>query len=224
MKRTKASCTTHTLFTYEPATPNQKLYSTLLQTHERDLVVLGPAGTGKTYGAVAEALAAIRARRLNKLVIARPAEGPCKSLGFEPGDMGDKLAGWAQPVTDLITQFIGKTEMEAMISSGKIEVIALHQVMGKTFDNAFVIVDEAQNLNLDTMLSIITRIGKYSKLVLAGDIRQMNIKRDSGLLYLLDLCDKHDMKFDVIEFGLEDVVRSEKVKTRIAALMDEGVY
>lgn len=220
----KKSKHTQLCLEYTPKTPNQKLYKTLLQTLERDLICLGPAGTGKTHGAVAEALVHIKSGKLKKLVIARPAEGPCKSLGFEPGSMDEKLAGWTRPVTDLVARFIGQTDMESMIAKGNIEMLALHQVMGRTFDNAFVIVDEAQNLNVETMLSLITRMGKYSKLVLAGDIRQMNIHRDSGLLYLLELCDNYDMRFDTLEFTLADVVRSDKVKQRIAALMEEGVY
>lgn len=214
----------HSRFKYEAKTKNQKLIYNLLQTLDKDTIILGPAGTGKTYVACAVAVEMLMDKKIAKIVIARPAEGPCKSLGFEPGDMKEKLEGWVKPVVELLSLFLGKEAVENMIGSGKIELLALHQVTGRTFDNAFVICDEWQNANRDTILSLITRMGQYSKLVLSGDIRQTNIKRDSGASFLLDLCDRRDMGFDIVELGLEDVVRSKKVKNRIEQLMEENIY
>lgn len=214
----------HSRFKYEAKTKTHQFVYNLLQTFDKDTIILGPAGTGKTYVACAVAVEMFQAKKIGKIVIARPAEGPCKSLGFEPGDMKDKLEGWVKPVVELLSNFLGRETIENMIDSGKIELLALHQVTGRTFDNAVVIVDEWQNCNRDTILSLITRMGQYSKLILSGDIRQSNIKRDSGAAFLLDLCDRRDMGFDIVELGLEDVVRSKKVKNRIEQLMYENIY
>jgi phosphate starvation-inducible protein PhoH len=127
-------------------------------------------------------------------------------------------------MVEIIESRFGKTHTQYLIDSGTIELLPLHKVTGRSFNNAWVCVDECQGMNTATMYSLITRMGKYSKLVFMGDIRQKLLNKDSGIRTLLDLCDKYDMQFNIVEFTLEDCVRSEKVKSRIQHLMSAGVY
>lgn len=211
-------------FFWEPKTPAQTTLKNRLQGYERDVIALGVPGSGKTLVSVNCALDALDSGKISKIVMARPAEGTCKGLGFEPGALDDKLANWVIPMYEVVENRYGRVDAKAMIDSGVIEFLALHQVTGRSFNNCWVLVDEAQGVNIATMNSLITRMGKYSKLVLMGDQRQVLLTRDSGVAYLLELCDKYDMAFDIIEFTLDDCVRSEKVKQRIQCLMDEGIY
>lgn len=209
---------------WEPITPSQKTLKLVLQGYDRDVIAIGVPGSGKTMVSINCALDALDAGKISKIIMARPAEGTCKTLGFEPGSSNEKVANWVTPMFEVVESRYGKTHASYMVDNGAIEFLQLHQVTGRSFNNCWCLIDEAQGLNKATIQSLITRMGKYSKLVLMGDIRQKLLNKESGLQHLLDLCEKHDMAFDIIEFTLEDCVRSDKVKTRLKALMAEEIY
>lgn len=202
-------------------TPAQADYLAALQS-DMMTIVTGPPGTGKTYMAINNAVDRLRDKRIKSIVLARPAEGPCKSLGFEPGTMNEKLQGWMMPFYDSLEGVLGKGELESRIGSS-IHFQALHQIMGRSFHNCYIIVDEAQNLNIETAKSLVTRVGKYCKVVLCGDIRQKTIKQDSGLRFLLDLAYKYDLPVNTIEFTVDDCVRGPITKMWLEAFEDEGI-
>lgn len=204
-----------------PKTSAQADYLAALQ-NEMMTIVTGPPGTGKTFMAINNAVARIRDKSIKQIVLARPAEGPCKSLGFEPGSITEKLQGWMMPFYDSLEGVLGKGELESRIGSS-IHFQALHQIMGRSFHNSYIIVDEAQNLNIETAKSLVTRVGKYCKVVLCGDIRQQTIKSDSGLKFLLDLVDKYDLPVNTIEFAIDDCVRGPITKMWLEAFEDEGL-
>lgn len=204
-----------------PKTPAQADYLSALQ-NDMMTIVTGPPGTGKTYMAINNAVERLRDRRIKQIVLARPAEGPCKSLGFEPGTMNEKLQGWMMPFYDSLEGVLGKNELESRIGSS-IHFQALHQIMGRSFHNSYIIVDEAQNLNIETAKSLVTRVGKYCKVVLCGDIRQQTIKCNSGLKFLLDMAFKYDLPVNTIEFTIDDCVRGPITKMWLEAFEDEGL-
>lgn len=204
-----------------PKTPAQADYLSALQ-NDMMTIVTGPPGTGKTYMAINNAVERLRDRRIKQIVLARPAEGPCKSLGFEPGTMNEKLQGWMMPFYDSLEGVLGKNELESRIGSS-IHFQALHQIMGRSFHNSYIIVDEAQNLNIETAKSLVTRVGKYCKVVLCGDIRQQTIKSNSGLKFLLDMAFKYDLPVNTIQFTVDDCVRGPITKMWLEAFEDEGL-
>jgi len=204
-----------------PKTPAQADYLAALQ-NEMMTIATGPPGTGKTFMAINNAVARIRDKSIKQIVLARPAEGPCKSLGFEPGTLNEKLQGWMMPFYDSLEGVLGKGELESRIGSS-IHFQALHQIMGRSFHNSYIIVDEAQNLNIETAKSLVTRVGKYCKVVLCGDIRQQTIKSNSGLKFLLDLVHKYDLPVNTIEFTIDDCVRGPITKMWLEAFEDEGL-
>lgn len=207
----KRSDTDHDPFHIEPKTKNQQLYLTALE-NEYMTIATGSAGTGKTFMACMVAGRMLYEKKISKIVLARPAEGPCKSLGFEPGDKNEKMEGWVMPLAENFKKLYGEMPYKSLVAKGTIEMLPLHQVTGRSYDNCFIILDEAQQMNIPTAKSVVTRLGKYTKLVLCGDIKQQHIHGESGLKYLLDRVYKYKLQVNHIEFTLEDCVRSEQCK------------
>lgn len=164
-----------------PQTDNQARYLNSIKTNDVTLG-LGPAGTGKTYVATAWAADQIATRQYGKLIITRPAiEAGEDSIGFLPGDMGEKMAPYMRPIFDVLNERIGSSHVEGMVASGRIEIAPLGFLRGWTFKDAIVILDEAQNTTPQMMKMFLTRLGEGSKLIVNGDIRQTDIKGMNGL-------------------------------------------
>lgn len=201
--------------------PNHKAYKAALESALTTFAV-GPPGTGKTYMAVNIAYSQLTDRKIGKIILARPPEGTEKSLGFEPGSMEVKLEGWMKPLSDPLIELMGKSAFLNRLGKS-IEFVPLHQMMGRSFDNSFIIIDEAQNMSIATAKSLVTRTGKYSKLVICGDIKQQCIRSESGLGFLLNLVDKYDMPVNKITFTLEDCLRSKECKQWLEVFDKEGL-
>jgi phosphate starvation-inducible PhoH-like protein len=169
---------------------------------------IGPAGTGKTYLAVAKAVQALENEEVSRLILTRPAVEAGEKLGFLPGDLSQKVDPYLRPVYDALYEMLGFDKVEKLISRHVIEVAPLAYMRGRTLNNAFVILDEAQNTTPAQMKMFLTRIGFGSRAVVTGDITQTDLpdKRDSGLQHSMDILKRIDA-IGFSYFSSEDVVR-----------------
>ncbi len=179
---------------------------------------IGPAGTGKTYLAVAMAVQALENEDVSRLILTRPAVEAGEKLGFLPGDLSQKVDPYLRPVYDALYEMLGFEKVEKLISRHVIEVAPLAYMRGRTLNNAFVILDEAQNATPVQMKMFLTRIGFGSRAVVTGDITQTDLpdNRDSGLQHSLKILEKID-GIGIIHFTSEDVVRHPLVQNIVEA-------
>lgn len=165
----------------KPRTPNQDVLIKAIDNHAMTLV-LGPAGTGKTYLAVARAVEAMNAGKIEKIVITRPAVEAGEHLGHLPGDINEKMDPWMRPIYDALADHLGVKEMRQMIKDEAIEIAPIAYMRGRTLSRSFVIVDEAQNMTFSQLKMLLTRLGWHSTMVITGDPDQVDLPRDaSGL-------------------------------------------
>lgn len=201
----------------KPKTANQaKLVENV---NQNDLVfAIGPAGTGKTYTAVALAVKALKNKQVRKIILTRPAVEAGESLGFLPGDLNEKLAPYLQPLYDALRDMIPAEKLRQYSENGTIQVAPLAYMRGRTLDHAFVILDEAQNATPNQMKMFLTRMGKSAKFIVTGDITQIDLPRNqqSGLAEAMKILDK--LKgIGFVYFNEKDVVRHELVKKILSA-------
>ncbi len=197
-----------------PRSANQQLYVKALLDHEL-VFGLGPAGTGKTYLAVAVAAAMLKARRVDRIILSRPAVEAGERLGFLPGDMKDKVDPYLRPLYDALYDMMPGEQVERRLASGEIEVAPLAFMRGRTLANAFVILDEAQNTTPTQMKMFLTRLGENSRMAVTGDLSQVDLPlgNKSGLRDAVEALDSVE-GVAFIEFTAADVVRHPLV-TRI---------
>lgn len=205
-----------------PRNENQAKYIEALSKADQ-VIVFGPAGTGKTYVVSTFAANAYHMKEVNKVVITRPHIPVGKDIGFLPGTLEEKSAPWALPVLDVLERHLGKGVVETALKNGNIEVAPLALMRGRSFDDAFVICDEAQNITLPELKMLVTRIGEGSTLVLNGDIQQSDLKEGDGLSKIIHLTKKHMLPIPIIEFTLDDIVRSDICKLWITTFTKEGL-
>jgi phosphate starvation-inducible PhoH-like protein len=200
-----------------PRSNNQKKYFQLL--NEKNIVfAVGPAGTGKTFLAVAKAVAALQKGLVNKIILSRPAVEAGEKLGFLPGDLKDKVDPFLRPIYDALYDMMPFDQVENKINNGIIEIAPIAFMRGRTLENCFVILDEAQNTSKIQMKMFLTRLGKNSQMVVVGDITQIDLvsKNDSGLLDAkVKLSHIKDIGF--VFLNDKDVVRHDLVKKIINA-------
>ncbi|MEN6569383.1 MAG: PhoH family protein [Rikenellaceae bacterium] len=182
----------------------------LVEEYEKnDLIfALGPAGTGKTYTAIALAVRALKNREVRRLVLTRPAVEAGERLGFLPGDMKEKLDPYLQPLYDALRDMLPTKKLETLMEDCVIQIAPLAYMRGRTLENAFVILDEAQNTTLGQLKMFLTRMGFDSKFIVTGDATQIDLPRraDSGLLKGASLC-KNIKGVSIINFDRGDIVR-----------------
>jgi phosphate starvation-inducible PhoH-like protein len=172
------------------------------------VVVVGPAGTGKTWIAATFAADLYRSGRVARIILTRPTV-PCgRSLGFFPGTLEDKFAPWATPIVEAIKERIGKAAYEIALKHGAIEMVPFEVMRGRSFKDAFVLLDEAQNTTPAEMKMFLTRIGEGCLTVVNGDVSQCDLDAGSGLKAAIDLIAARDLPVPVIEFSTADIVRS----------------
>jgi phosphate starvation-inducible PhoH-like protein len=188
--------------------PTQAEYLAALRTNPQ-VVVLGPAGTGKTWIAATYAADLFRNRLISKIILTRP-NVPCgRSLGFFPGSLEDKFAPWATPITDAIRDRIGKAAYEIALKNGDIEMVPFEVMRGRSWKDAFVLLDEAQNTRPAEIKTFLTRVGDNCTMVINGDVSQCDLDEKCGLRTVIDLIRSLDLPVPVIEFTLADIVRSD---------------
>ncbi len=193
--------------TIRPKTANQKRYVDAIDDHTITFGI-GPAGTGKTYLAMAMAVAALQAKKVNKIVLTRPAVEAGESLGFLPGTLSEKIDPYLRPLFDALHDMIDIDSIPRLMQSGIIEVAPLAYMRGRTLNDAFIILDEAQNTTAEQMKMFLTRLGFGSKMVITGDVTQIDLPngQNSGLKIVRDILkDIDDIAF--LELTAEDVVR-----------------
>lgn len=196
-------------------TPGQHVYLQAIADHDLTFGI-GPAGTGKTHLAVACALGALQRREVKRIILTRPAVEAGEQLGFLPGDLREKVSPYLRPLHDAMDQMIDADKVERLIERGQVEAAPLAFMRGRTLDNAFVILDEAQNCTTEQMLMVLTRLGEHTRMVVTGDPDQSDLKRSQphGLDHALRVLDGIE-GIAVVRFGPQDVVRHPLV-SRIA--------
>lgn len=189
--------------------------------HYSQVVVFGPAGTGKTYCVSTFAANQFHMKFIDKIVITRPHVAVGKDIGFLPGTLEEKAAPWALPVLDVLEEHLGKGVVETALKHGNIEVAPLALMRGRSFKNAFIICDEAQNISFHELKMLVTRVGENSSLILNGDLQQSDLKEGDGLSKIVHLIKKHMLPVPVVEFTVEDIVRSDMTKMWIETFVAE---
>jgi phosphate starvation-inducible PhoH-like protein len=207
---------------YTPKSGNQEKYVKILNEPTVDIVIsVGPAGTGKTMFACLRAIELLKTGVLNKIILTRPIVTVEEELGFLPGNINKKMDPWTRPIFDIFLEHYSKSEFDEMIHNNVIEISPLAYMRGRTFKNAFIIADEMQNSSPNQMMMLTTRIGKNSKLVITGDLKQTDKLVNNGLIDFVEKINcfnnftpnkKDSNKIEIIEFINEDVERSSIVK------------
>ncbi len=198
-------------------TPKQMEYYRKVQ--KNDLVFcIGPAGTGKTFLAVAMALSALRANEVSRIILSRPAVEAGESLGFLPGDISEKVDPYLRPLLDALADMVSPDKLKSMLERRIVEIIPLAYMRGRTLNHSFIILDEAQNATRTQMKMFLTRLGQQSKAIVTGDVTQVDLvkKSDSGLNDVLQLFGGIT-SIEFVEFGKVDVVRHRLVAEIISA-------
>lgn len=208
---------THTGESISAKTPNQR--NIVKATEQNDIVfAIGPAGTGKTFTSVALAVRALKNRQVKKIILARPAVEAGENLGFLPGDLKEKIDPYLRPLYDALEEMIEFEKLEFQLAKNTIEIAPLAYMRGRTLNNAFVILDEAQNATNTQMKMFLTRIGFNSRAIITGDITQTDLprKRESGLISIQKILKDID-GISFVYLDQRDVVRHKLVRDIIDA-------
>ena len=200
-----------------PQSDNQRALMAAIERHSLTLA-LGPAGTGKTYLAITAAVEALEAGRVGRIVLTRPAIEAGESLGFLPGDLQDKLAPYLRPLYDALNERIGGKRLRQLMSEGAIEIAPVAYMRGRTLNNAFVVIDEAQNCTYGQIKMLLTRLGWHSTMVLTGDPDQSDLL--DGLSGLTDIARRLEAVADIAVIRLtdRDIVRHPLVAGMLTVL------
>ena len=200
-----------------PKTVNQKRYVDSIRRNTITFAI-GPAGTGKTFLAVALAAAALSRREVNRIILTRPAVEAGERLGFLPGDLMAKIDPYLRPLFDALHDMLDAEKVSAYLERGQIEVAPLAFMRGRTLNDSFIILDEAQNTTPEQMKMILTRLGFNSKMVVTGDVTQIDLPKNegSGLVVISDILKGID-GIEFVRFGGEDVVRHRLVQRIVEA-------
>ena len=203
--------------TIRPKTSNQKKYVDAIDKHTVTFGI-GPAGTGKTYLAMAKAVQALQAKQVNRIILTRPAVEAGERLGFLPGTLHEKIDPYLRPLFDALHDMLDQEAIPRLMSSGTIEVAPLAYMRGRTLNDSFIILDEAQNTSPEQMKMFLTRLGFSSKMVVTGDITQIDLPthQESGLSIVRDILEGID-DISFMDLTSEDVVRHRLVSEIVDA-------
>jgi phosphate starvation-inducible PhoH-like protein len=207
----------HRAMKVAPKTVNQKRYVDSIREHTVTFGI-GPAGTGKTFLAVAMAVAALDAREVSRIILTRPAVEAGERLGFLPGDLQEKVDPYLRPLFDALYDMLDPERVSNYFERGVVEVAPLAFMRGRSLNDSFIILDEAQNTSPEQMKMFLTRLGFGSRMVVTGDITQIDLPRDqrSGLIVVGEILDAVD-DINFVRFGSADVVRHQLVQRIVAA-------
>ena len=198
-------------------TVNQQRLVTLFDKNDL-LFAVGPAGSGKTYTAIALAVRALKERQVRRIILTRPAVEAGEKLGFLPGDMKEKLDPYLQPLYDALNDMIPPARLVKLMEEGTVQIAPLAYMRGRTLDNAFVILDEAQNTTLSQIKMFLTRMGRNARFIVTGDVTQIDLphRSDSGLVRAMEIL-RPVKGIGIVEFDKGDIVRHELVKLIVEA-------
>ena len=202
-------------------TPNQRiLYA---ESTKNDLIfAIGPAGTGKTYTAIALAVKALKNKEIKKIILSRPAVEAGENLGFLPGDLKDKIDPYLQPLYDALQDMIPAKKLEEFMKDGTIQIAPLAFMRGRTLSNAYVILDEAQNTTINQLKMFLTRMGLNAKFIITGDVTQIDLpkKSSSGLLHAMKILGEIK-SISIVQFDKRDILRHRLVRDIVDAYEGE---
>ena len=197
----------------------------LVRLYDADdlLFAVGPAGSGKTYTAIALAVRALRNREVKRIILTRPAVEAGEKLGFLPGDMKEKLDPYLQPLYDALNDMIPAAKLGRFMEDGTVQIAPLAFMRGRTLDNAFVILDEAQNTTVSQLKMFLTRMGRNARFIVTGDVTQIDLPRreDSGLVPVIDMLRGID-GIGIVGFDNRDIIRHRLVKHIVEAFEKGG--
>lgn len=207
-------------YCFSPQNETQKLHLRLLDEYDQ-VFAEGPAGTGKTYVSVGYGIDLLEADSVDRLLIVRPMVGVDEDIGILPGDVNDKVVPWSLPIVDAIKDQIGQKEYNKLVSARKIEFAPIGIMRGRSLNNAFILLDEAQNTTVRQMKMFLTRIGFHSKQAICGDLTQSDIKEQSGFEYAMNLARKDNLRVGYIEYEGNHVIRSAACRQWVSAFERE---
>lgn len=194
-------------------------------TSEASIVIAeGPAGTGKTYISGNAVVNLLQKGIVNKIVLTRPNVSTGRSLGFFPGSIQEKLEPWLAPMISVLKKRLGANDYDAKVHNGSISIYPLETIRGASFEHTAILVDEAQNLNYEEIKALSTRLGEGSLMIFMGDTAQRDT-RDSGLVEFGKIVKKYDLPIPIVEFTVDDIVRSDLVGQLVRSFMKhEGSF
>ena len=203
-------------------TENHRRLVDLYPDHDL-MFAVGPAGSGKTYTAIALAVRALREKEVKRIILTRPAVEAGEKLGFLPGDVKEKLDPYLQPLYDALGDMLPAAKLSKFIEEGTVQIAPLAFMRGRTLDNAFVILDEAQNTTMSQLKMFLTRMGRNARFIVTGDLTQVDLPRssDSGLASAIERL-RGVEGIAIVEFGARDIVRHRLVKRIVEALKEEN--
>jgi phosphate starvation-inducible PhoH-like protein len=207
-----------------PRNINQETYMLKLLDPKKDIVFgVGPAGTGKTLLAVQVAIKLFKEKKIDKIVVTRPAVSADEDLGFLPGTMEEKMAPWTRPIFDVFKEYFSAKELEGMMYDGVIEISPLAYMRGRTFKRSIIVADDMQNSTPNQMKMLLTRIGERSQMVVTGDLAQADKLSNNGLIDFIKSLEKHreTSHIDIVRFQTHDIERHDAVKEVLAVYGDE---
>jgi phosphate starvation-inducible PhoH-like protein len=209
-------------FHIQPKTHNQQL---LLEAIEEFpiVVTLGAAGVGKTFCAASKVAQLYLTGKYDNIILTRSNVPTGRSLGFFPGDIKEKLTPWLLPLISVLEKQLGKTKYEYIAAKEILQLQPLETIRGRSFENSLVLVDECQNLTIEELKAITTRLGENSKMVLMGDSSQSDINSGKDILKFVNICRKHNIEIPIVEFTVEDIVRSDIVGQLVKAFIKEKI-
>lgn len=204
-----------------PQSPRQAELMAHLNT-AKGVVVVGPPGTGKTYVPVLTAADRLLKGDINKIILTRPNVEAGRPLGYRPGSLEEKLTEWFAEILGLLKMRLGGAYETAM--KKQIEMVPFETMRGRSFPNAFIILDEAQNCLVPEILNFLFRVGDNSQVVINGDIRQCDLKVSSGLRAVINMIVADDLPVPIVKFTVEDIVRSDWCRMWVESAMHHGYY
>lgn len=206
-----------------PKTENQRLLIEWLSDSDQ-IFILGPAGTGKTFITATHAADRLRIGKTDHLVLTRPNVEAGRPIGFRPGTMEEKMAEWFAEVLGILRKRMGTGAFDCAMRDKKIEIVPFETMRGRSWSNAIILLDEAQNTTVHEMKMFLTRQGEGSQVIVNGDLTQDDLNgSDSGLNWAVEMVEKYDLDASIIEFGLQDIVRSGPCSEWVKVIYKEGV-
>jgi len=186
-------------------------------------VAIGCAGTGKTYCSVGTVAKLFLNGGYTKIVLTRANVPTGKSLGHFPGSINEKMTPWLMPMLDVLKKAFGSGKYEYMLNKEQIEIQPIETIRGRSYERSLVLIDESQNLEMDELKACSTRIGEGSKLIFMGDPAQSDVRNGKDLVSFANLCNKHNLNVPVIEFEVDDIVRSDIVADLVRMFIRENI-
>ena len=206
----------------QPKTHNQKLLLEAIDNYPL-VVTLGAAGVGKTYCAASKVAQLYRKGKYDNIILTRSNVPTGKSLGFFPGTVEEKLTPWLLPLISVLENQLGKSHYDNLVGTHRIQMQPLETIRGRSFENSLILVDECQNLTIEELKAITTRLGENSKMILMGDASQSDINKGKDIIKFVDICHKHNIEVPIIKFNVDDIVRSDIVGQLVRAFIKENL-